>query len=304
MTASERSLVVKTPPTLPIKQRRKKDGERPQGDECLVVLHGEALGRRYALTTDDVIIGRDLGADVILDAQHVSRQHARVYLREEGDGRGLEDLGSTNGTYLNDEPVTDRPLQSGDLIQVGEVIFKYLAGDDLEAAYHEEIYQMAITDGLTSIPNGRYLKEFLDREVARVRRHQRALSVLFLDIDHFKKVNTDLGHVGGDLVLRDFAQLLSVRIRRDELMARYGGEEFVIVLPEADLEGACRYAEILRQRVEAHEFVFDGRRVPITVSVGVATWDHELMHTAQDLIREADDKLREAKAAGRNRVAS
>ena len=269
------------------------------GPECLVVLYGGSIGRKYDIFGDEILIGRDPACHLVIEVDSVSRRHAAI--ERVGDQRVVTDQGSTNGTYVNDRPVDRHSLRSGDLIRVGDVIFKYLCGQNIEAAYHEEIYRMTISDGLTAIANVRHLNEFLEREFARSRRYGRHLCVLMLDIDHFKRINDDLGHLTGDHVLRELAQIISRRVRREELLARYGGEEFVLVLPETTAEGAYTYAEALRKMIEAHEFFFEGNRIQVTVSMGVGAFDPNLGRPV-DLIRKADEKLYEAKRAGRNRV--
>jgi len=271
------------------------------GKECLVVLYGGSLGRKFDLGTEDVLIGRDGGNDIVLPVDSVSRVHALIRLRE--GRREVMDRGSTNGTYCNDTLVQTQALNSGDLLRLGDVIFKYLAGHDVEAAYHEEIYRMTISDGLTRIANVRYLNEFLEREFARSRRYGRDLCLLLLDIDHFKQINDTMGHLAGDAVLRDLAGLIDRRVRREELLARYGGEEFALVLPETDGEGALAYAEMLRKMVEEHVFTFEGETIQVTVSVGIGSFEPN-MGRPSDLIRHADEKLYEAKNAGRNCVVS
>ncbi len=272
-----------------------------RGPECLVMLYGATIGRKIDIEDDEMFIGRDPSNHIALDVDSVSRRHARLSC--EGDARILTDMGSTNGTYVNDHPIDACHLVSGDLLRVGDVIFKYLCGRNVEAAYHEEIYRMTISDGLTNVANVRCLNEFLDREMARSRRYGRGLCVLMLDIDHFKAVNDNLGHLTGDFVLRELAQLTSRRVRREELFARYGGEEFVLVLPETTLEGAVQYAEALRALIETHRFHFEGNTIEITVSIGVAAFQPN-MASSQDLIRIADECLYKAKHAGRNRVAA
>ena len=162
---------------------------------------------------------------------------------------------------------------------------------------------MTIVDGLTQIHNKRYLFESLERECIRARRHARDLSVVMFDIDFFKKINDQYGHLAGDHVLRELARIVQERTRRDEVFARYGGEEFTIVLPETSLEGATALAQTIRERVEAHEFVFQSERIPMTISLGCAKLDAN-DRSAQDLIQRADEKLYEAKRLGRNRVCS
>ena len=274
--------------------------EEGLGPECLVLLYGgPSIGKKFDLTGDEVLIGRDATNHVVVEVDSVSRRH--VVLELETDQRVICDLQSTNGTYVNDVPVERQTLRSGDLIRVGDVIFKYLAGRNIESAYHEEIYRMTIRDGLTSVFNVRYMNEFLDREFARSRRYGRHLCVLMLDIDHFKAVNDEHGHLAGDHVLRELASLVKRRVRREELLARYGGEEFVLVLPETTAEGATAYAETLRQMVDEHQFVFEDVTLPVTISVGVGVFDPNMARPA-DLVASADEKLYEAKRSGRNRV--
>jgi len=269
------------------------------GRECLVVLYGGSIGKKYDLTPGVTTLGRDPLATIVLDADSVSRSHARIEVIA-GES-WVADLGSTNGTFVNDQPVERMQLRSGDLVKVGDVIFKFLAGQNVERAYHEEIYRMTIRDGLTSIANVRYLNEFLEREFARSRRHGRELAVILFDIDHFKRINDSLGHLTGDYVLREMARIVDSRVRRDELFARYGGEEFCLVLPETSSEGAVQYAEQVRRLIEEHRFVFDGAVVPVTVSLGVALFAPE-MKSPIDIIRAADEALYRAKRGGRNRV--
>lgn len=266
---------------------------------CLVVVHGDQPGRRLDLPLEPVTFGRDGAAEIVLDSEHVSREHARI--ERDGVSRYLQDLDSTNGTYVNDKPITRHRLRSGDLLQVGEMLFRYLAGSELDALYFEEVHLLALHDGLTGVANARAADEFLEREFARSRRHGRDLALLMADLDDFKTVNERLGHVAGDAVLRAFAQLVSRRIRKDELLARYGDDEFVIVLPESTLDGATAYAEILREMIEAHHFDVDGATVQLTLTVGVAAFDPHMV-TAHDVLRAADAKLYSAKQVGYNRV--
>jgi diguanylate cyclase (GGDEF)-like protein len=208
---------------------------------------------------------------------------------------------STNGTYVNEDQIEGaQALANGDRIKVGPTIVKFLSGADAEAKYHEEIYRMTIVDGLTQIHNKRYLQEALEREVMRARRHGRELAVLMFDIDHFKRINDQYGHLAGDHVLRELARVVQTRVRRDEVFARYGGEEFALILPETSLEGAGQLAEILRDKIEKHTFVFQGERIPVTISMGGAILRED--DTGTDLVKSADAKLYEAKRSGRNRV--
>jgi two-component system cell cycle response regulator len=273
----------------------------PVGNECLVVIYGDELGRKYDLLDDVCTIGRDPENHIIIDADSVSRRHARV---ETFTGhKYLVDLNSTNGTYLNDKLAVREHLNTGDFIKVGDTIFKFLAGGNIESAYHEEIYTMTVTDGLTQIPNKRALLDYLEREFSRAQRYGRNLSCMMFDIDKFKLLNDEYGHLTGDYVLREMAQIIKRRIRKDEIFARYGGEEFCVVLPEGEKTGVREFAETLRKIVESHIFEFESERITVTVSVGVAHIKPE-MNAPHELVKVADNFLYQAKREGRNRVCS
>lgn len=275
--------------------------EASAGTECLVVIYGANIGRKYELFEDTLTIGRDPENTIVLPSDSVSRKHARIERYQ--DQRFITDLNSTNGTYVNDRAVRPRArIESGDHIKIGDTIFKYLMGDHVEAAYFEEIYRMMVTDGLTQVANKRALEDFLDKEVARARRYGRNLSVLMLDLDHFKQVNDQFGHLTGDVVLKEVAATIRQRIRREELFARYGGEEFVVVLPETDATRALEFAETLRRMVEAKTITFEGQVIRVTVSVGAAQFDPAGHMTPEELIKAADQNLYMAKSRGRNCV--
>ena len=268
------------------------------GDECLVEIYGAQLGRKYDLK-GTVVIGRGDECDVVLHTDSVSRRHCTL---EAGEG-GVEvrDMRSTNGTQVNDEPIERVALRHGDLIKVGDTIFKYLAAGNIERAYHEEIYRMTIMDGLTAVHNRRYVQEFLEREVARSSRHGRPLSFVIFDLDHFKEINDNFGHLTGDFVLRETADLMRGRIRKEEVFGRYGGEEFCAILPETSLQGGVEFAEWFRRQVEDHPYRFDGDRIPVSLSAGVASMAPGIDDWGA-LVAQADAALYRAKKAGRNRV--
>jgi two-component system cell cycle response regulator len=274
-----------------------------KGDDCLVVIYAPVpsdLGRRHVLDREVVTIGRDRENDIVLDSDSVSRRHARVEHRE--GHIFLTDLDSTNGTYVNDdgEPVSDCQLRRGDQVKIGDTIFKYLSGSDVEAQYHETIFNMTITDGLTDVGNKKRLDQLIQKEIPRAVRHSRDLSLLMVDIDHFKEVNDTYGHLAGESVLRDLAGILQKRLRPDDELGRYGGEEFAAMLPETSLGGAVKIAEDLRMLVEQHPFIVEGEQIRVTVSIGAASLKPGM--DAKAFFRAADEMLYKAKNAGRNRV--
>lgn len=268
-------------------------------ESCLVTIYGPDLGRQYTLDLESISIGRGAENDIVIDMDNVSRRHARVVAQ--AGGFVVEDLESTNGTYVNDGEVRAERLHNGDLIKIGGAILKFLQGGNIEALFHEEIYRMTIVDGLTQIHNKRYFIEFLDREMARCARYERPLSLILFDIDHFKRINDGHGHLAGDHVLKRLAELVSKHIRREEAFARYGGEEFAIIMPETPASRAQIFAEKIRHMVEETQFEYEGQMIPVTCSLGVAEMSAQ-HRSPSAFVAAADAYLYEAKGSGRNRV--
>jgi diguanylate cyclase (GGDEF)-like protein len=275
----------------------------PSGDACLVNLHppGPDIGRRIPLINSQYIVGRDSEAGFVVSRSSVSRQHARLYHDEDANW-WVEDLNSTNGTFVNESRIHAQVLTDSDQVRFGDAIYKFLSGSNIESAYHEAIHNMAIQDGMTGIHNKRFFMEFLEREIAVASRHGHPLTLVMFDVDHFKKVNDTHGHLAGDAVLKDLAGRIRPRIRREDLFARYGGEEFVCVLPSTQLAGGVVFADHLRQLIEERPCVFEAASIPFTISLGVTTMHRENDVDATALIKRADENLYAAKHGGRNRV--
>jgi two-component system, cell cycle response regulator len=271
---------------------------------CVVHIYptGPGMGTRYTLADTPVVLGRGGDCDIRINDHSVSRRHARI--QPGADGYYAVDLQSTNGTFVNDQPASMYKLKDGDYLRVGNCIYRFLTGGNVEAEYHEEIYRLTIIDALTEIHNKRYLMEFLDRELARSARYCRPLSLVMVDIDRFRQVNEALGHLGGDYTLRELSARIKGNIRKEELFARYGGEEFAVVLPETTSEGAVILGERLRAAAEKQPFRYEDKVYNVTISVGIATTAGDESLTPSDLLRQADEKLYKAKGEGRNRVCS
>jgi diguanylate cyclase (GGDEF)-like protein len=266
---------------------------------CLVVIYGPELGKRAALGHGAFEIGRSSRSDLAIDQESISRHHARITF--DGQRHIIEDLGSTNGTFVNDQNLARCLLKDGDQVKVGRSILKYMYGDNIEANYHEEIYRLMTMDALTQTHNRRYFNEALEREYQRSLRYRRALSLVLFDIDHFKRINDTYGHVAGDSVLRQLARVVKPRLRQQDVLARVGGEEFAVLLPEVEPAGAQVAAEKVRRLVESARFLVDQKEFGCTVSVGIAAFDAS-MTSPQALYEAADKNLYEAKRGGRNRV--
>jgi diguanylate cyclase (GGDEF)-like protein len=285
----------------PLAPSEEKKG--PVGEACLVNLHppGPDIGRRIPLAQSQYIVGRDSEAGLVVSRSSVSRQHARLFVDDDG-AWWVEDLNSTNGTFVNEARIKAQQLADSDQLRFGDAIYKFLSGSNIESAYHEAIHNMAIQDGMTGIHNKRYFTEFLEREISVASRHAHPLTLVMFDVDHFKKVNDTYGHLAGDAVLKDLAGRIRPRVRREDLFARYGGEEFACVLPSTALPGGIVFAEQLRQIIEQRPCVFDNQAIPFTISLGVTTLHRETGTDAQALIKRADENLYAAKRGGRNRV--
>lgn len=268
-------------------------------DACLVVIYGQDLGRRIPLGTRPITIGRSSAADVQIDQESVSRSHCRILFN--GKHFSIRDLGSTNGTYVNDDVAQEMSLRDGDQIKVGRTILKFITGGNIEGQYHEEIYRLMTVDGLTQVHNKRYFDEMLEREISRAQRYSRNFALIVFDVDHFKEVNDSYGHLAGDAVLRQLGTMIAARVRRDDIVARTGGEEFAILTPEVDSSGALDLARKLRHQVEQTPFHFESTAISVTISVGLAQW-HDGIESVDELIRMADERLYQAKRQGRNRV--
>ena len=267
---------------------------------CVVVIHGEGLGRRADIDQTPVLVGRSQEADLVISHRSVSRAHCQIW--RDASGYRIRDLGATNVTRVNETRIaSDTSLTDGDQVTVGESILKFISQDSVEASYHEEIYQLATHDALTELYNRRHFIEMADKEIARAMRHGRPLSLCIVDVDLFKPVNDRYGHISGDDVLRQIGALLKRQARNDDLAARIGGEEFALLLPECDAEAARVFADRLREAIAAAPFAPGGEPQRITVSIGIAELT-ATRDTRPALMAAADTALYRAKSEGRNRV--
>jgi diguanylate cyclase (GGDEF)-like protein len=273
----------------------------PAYQACLVVISGAKLGQRTPLSKNIVMIGRGNSADLVLDMDSVSRQHARIDWT--GEAHKLVDLGSTNGTFVNEARVREQVLTDGDRIQVGKALLKYISGSNIESSYHEEIQRLTRYDGLTGVCNKRTFEDALEAEVAAARRSQKNTGLIVFDLDHFKSVNDTWGHTAGDAVLRQVSDIVSGVLGSEQLLGRVGGEEFAVLWSGApDISAMRALAEGIRRTVEGEDIVFEGTHIPVTVSLGVAMRLPHSSETSEGLYKRADERLYEAKGAGRNCV--
>ena len=273
-------------------------------EACLILIRGTPQGRRIFLNQKEMTIGRDAAVEICVNDQGVSRRHALISKKEDATIE-LADLGSSNGTSVNDLKLKSGQsvkLEKEDMIKVGSTIFKYLPAGEIEILFYGNLGSAAHTDPLTRIYNKGYLIEALEAEFKRAKALHTDFSVIFFDLDHFKKVNDTYGHAAGDYVLQEFVQLIRTQyLRPKDVFARYGGEEFVLILAQTSGTSAVELAEQIRASVEAHPFIFEGKRISVTSSLGVAELQSGV-ESAQTLLKLADKALYSAKTQGRNRV--
>jgi diguanylate cyclase (GGDEF)-like protein len=184
-------------------------------------------------------------------------------------------------------------------LQALESVADILATALQNSIYVEKVRQLASRDGLTGMLNRRAFEERIVEEITRAERYGSGLAILMIDIDHFKTVNDDFGHLLGDEVLKHTATIFSHQLRKVDFICRFGGEEFAIILPSTTLESAAAVAEKLRRAFFSH--AFSGIPRPVTVSIGVAAFPENGVHR-DTLVQAADRALYQAKIDGRNRV--
>lgn len=271
----------------------------------LLMISGVQLGRSFPLVRDEFLIGRALTCDLPVEDDLVSRHHCKII--KKSTGVELSDLKSTNGTLVNGKKIEGtRLLAEGDQIQVGtNTILKFAMKAEVEANFFGKLFDAATRDFLTNTYNKKFFIERLRDEFSFAQRHQRNLSILVIDIDHFKKVNDTHGHLAGDIALKKVAHHLLTHTRKDDVVSRFGGEEFVVLMRDVNIEQARHLAEQLRNGISEIEMKSDKQSFKVTVSVGVANLNAENSNQFakfDGLIANADEKLYEAKNSGRNRV--
>lgn len=274
---------------------------------CLVQYSGTGLGKRYMFTKDKITLGRSPNAGIHIHEASISREHAVFHLV--GDQVEVEDKGSSNGTFVNDKRVEGRvTLKDQDILRIGTALLKFFDGNNIDGIIQDKIYRMATIDAGTQIFNKQYLMDTLQSEVTFSQTYQRPLSIIYFDLDHFKKVNDTYGHNAGDQILREGSAIVKNMIRKDDIVGRFGGEEFIVVLPNTDKDTAADLAERMRKALNDYVFKIeqtnDGKKSIIehqqTISLGVAELSPEM--SPKDLLESADKKLYTSKQTGRNKV--
>ncbi len=271
---------------------------------CLVVLSGSSIGHMFHLDGAEVVIGRSHHCQIQLMDEGISRQHVSVHIREDDGGHyWLQDLHSRNGTFCNGRRIQAQRLQDGDKIQLGRgVMLRFGYQDKFDETFQRLMQESALRDGLTQAYNKRYFNERIIGEVRFAHRHNEPLSLLLMDLDRFKLINDNHGHLAGDHVLRAFSAAIHRSIRNEDVFARYGGEEFAVISRAISLDDTYRFAERLRTVIEKLQLEFQGYRILLTVSIGIAALPALDTTDPAVLVDAADRALYWAKTHGRNQV--
>jgi two-component system cell cycle response regulator len=264
----------------------------------LTMVTGAEAGSVYRLGRS-ALVGRSIDCQIRVDEVGVSRRHALISQESETEYI-LQDLGSRNGTSVRGKPITRSRLIDGDRIGFGPVFFRFTLADEKEEAALRQRYESSILDGLTGAMNRRHFDDRLVGELAFAKRHDAHVSLLLMDIDHFKRVNDRYGHQGGDAILKQLAATIRSALRLEDIFARYGGEEFAIIARGIDLAHAFSFGERIRSLVAATPFRHEQVTIPVTLSIGVASLSDCRDASVDQLIALADSRLYLAKAAGRN----
>ncbi|EPZ51835.1 diguanylate cyclase (GGDEF) domain protein [Bacteriovorax sp. BAL6_X] len=268
---------------------------------ALLVVGGDLNGTLFDLKEEEITVGRSAKCDIPLEFNGISREHFKLV--SSTDGYQVVDLGSRNGTFLNNSKVeAPTELQKGDIIKMGAMALKYLPKGDPERLTYDKLQLEANTDGLTACYNKSFFNKKLDIEVKKSKVTGTPLSLIVFDLDHFKKLNDNYGHDAGDYVLKELAEVIrSNGIRETDIFARYGGEEFVVLLPKTNIKQSYEIAERLRKAVETHDFIYDDNKLPVTASIGVSDY-RQGVSSGTDLFKRADSAVYKSKEGGRNQV--
>ena len=262
------------------------------------------IGKFWSISGDNVF-GRDSDqVSIYIPNNTLSRKHLELKFIS-GDEVQVADLGSTNGSFLNDDPLEANKfynLKDNDILRIGDIVFKYIAAGNIEAhsifKFRDEVY----TDSLCQIYNRKFIDDKAQELILKSKKENTPLSFVMFDLDHFKKINDQHSHMGGDFVLSCISSLVQKCIRKTDYFCRIGGEEFAIIL-ECPLEESTQLMEQVRQKVENETFDFEDQPIRVTISIGVTDLKPDDKNWKK-LYERADALLYTAKKQGRNQVCS
>jgi len=271
----------------------------------LIVMRGNDIGKQFKIKRQNLVIGRIPSAGIMLKDKQISRSHAEIrplfVPREQETVYKIVDLNSTNHLYVNGHKVREHVLRHDDKIRIGDTILKFSIQDEIEAKYHSAIQKKIEYDDLTSLLTYESFTSAMSWEIDNAREHRNKFCVIMMDLDDFKKVNDNHGHLMGSYVLSEIGHLIKNSLRQFDISARYGGEEFIAYLPETGREESETAAERLRAAIEKNIFSYQGDSLHITISMGISEFP-ENGRKLNALIAAADKALYKAKKDGKNRI--
>lgn len=280
------------------------------GDEeirpSLLLIEGGASKTRYRLDKAETLIGRDLDCAVSIQDSKISRNHAKVNALPTNDAQAdpkfvLTDLGSTNGTFVNGQRISQIELRHRDRISIGSFVFGFFLRDELVVTPTAKSTDPGGLDELTGLLNRSIFERELESQVQAARKNRHELDLIFFEINHFKKLRETYGYQVGYEVLREVGNLVRMNCRKQDIGARYGSELFAILLPDTPMERALVQADRLRKAAIAYVVPTEDTAIGINVSVGLASLE-DRMQSAHDLIRASERALQSARTGGRNEV--
>lgn len=283
--------------------QHQSEDSRPARDSLLQVFPVGSLEALTFLEDDICYVGRDRSCEIRIVDRSVSRQHAVIRLT--GEGWQLTDLGSTNGTQVNDVPITNAILKQSDRIQFGSFVFKFLNSAHVEQQYHHAVVCRMQQDDLLDVMNKQVFLERFARSYQQALYQDEPITMAMLDLDHFKDVNDRYGHAVGDEVLQECCRRIEAVRPQCSSFARFGGEEFSVMFEGLTRQAALPFAEMILKAISDQPVQTSSGAVNVTVSIGLADSRGEAFQGGRDctsLIVLADARLYNAKSQGRNRV--
>lgn len=269
----------------------------------LIIIAGSHIGKLYDLNGETFIAGRSPENNIWIEDNTISRKHFRI--TNTGGVCKIEDLNSTNGTFVNNKRITQVILRPGDKIRVSkDTIMEFDYYDEERKVNEQKRYDMGVKDAVTNTYNKTFLLQRLKEEFSFSQRQGQPLSVVMFDVDHFKLINDTYGHLAGDQVLQEISNVVAATIRKDDVFCRYGGEEFVVIMRNTENQAAVNLAERLRRQISSTPLTFEGQSIRITISLGVSSLSGGNYRDYVALLGDADKFLYKSKGMGRNRVSA
>ena len=266
----------------------------------LTFLTSAQVGRRIMLADDRVTLGRSPEATIMLRDGKVSRLHLCIDYDLDKNEYRIQDLGSSNGTLLNGNSVTEAALKESDKIIIGTTVLRFGWADVLDLQYQKEIDNLMNIDELTGLVVKRRFEEEMNRYVAVAKKQGRELAMMMMDLDGVKQINDTYGHSFGEYTIAQTGKLIKRAIDQIGMASRFGGDEFMAFVPDTRVEEAHRIAEEIRENVETHPFEKDGIPLSPTISIGVSGFQSD--DSMESLFKRSDKALYQSKNSGRNKV--